>query len=63
MKDGALSNTYSGLVELNRMLLALGSNRIKLPGESGSLNGAAETKKACWSRRRKNAGKRNMMCI
>ena len=62
MKDGALSNAYSGLVELNWMLLGLGSNGIKLPGESGSLNGAAETKKACWSRR-KNAGKRNMISI
>ena len=62
MKDGALSYAYSGLVELNFMLFALGSNRVKLPGESGSLNGAAEAKKACWSRK-KNAGKRNMLCI
>lgn len=52
----------SGLVELNWILLALCSVSIKVPGESSALSGAAETKKACW-KRKKNAGKRNMISI
>ena len=62
MKDGAFRNAYSGLVELNRIVLALGSVSIKLPGELSSLSGTAETEKACW-RSKKNAGKSNMIFI
>ena len=62
MKDGVFRNAYSGLVELNWILLALGSVSIKLPGSSGLMSGAAETEKACRSRK-ENAGKRNMISI